>query len=110
MVRAKRLTVKIVPEARASLASQAAHLGFFSPKVPNSPSITAYLAAIANGDLLVIGPAERQEFAWLQSSLEVIAAHPQIFCNGLPTEDCQAALSFLERVRGQVEWQLRESK
>ena len=108
MVRAKRLTVKIVPEARASLAGQAAHFGFFSPKVPNVPSITAYLAAIANGELFVIGPAERQGLTWLQASLEVIAAHPDIFCNGLPAEDREAALSFLERVRGQVKWQLGE--
>ena len=110
MVRAKRLTVKIVPEARASLASQAAHFGFFSPKVPNVPSITAYLAAIADGKLFIIGPAERQEFAWLKNCLEIIAAHPDILCNGLPAEDREAALSFLERARGQVEWQLGEGR
>ena len=104
----ERVHVLISEAAQATLNADAERLGYTSDKHHGAPSLSAMLRAIAARQLLVIGPAERQEFAWLQSSLEVIAAHPDTFCNGMPAENREAALAFLGRIQKQVEWQLGE--
>jgi hypothetical protein len=105
-----RVHVLIPETAQETLNADAEHLGYTSDKHHGAPSFSAMLRAIAARQLLIIGPATLQEFTWLKDCLEVIAAHSSLFLNGLEGEDRQAALSFLERVRGEIAWQLGEGR
>ena len=108
----RALNVYLDEDDPPALSGLADFLAFHSPKHhdPEVPSISALVSAIAKRQVFCLGPAGKSEFAWLQSSLEVIAAHPDTFCNGLPAGDREAALLFLGRVQKQVAWQLGESR